>query len=790
MQSFAHAFAPHFPEMATPPSEANAGAQSAVSNIELYVAWANRHLRDIDFTIAIDDLQRADHDPSIAAFLTRLADISKDHLKWIFSSRTHGHLPLTRWQAYGYADAAITADVLRMTSDEANQFARAVRSPATLEQIDEWVDLTQGFPVPLTYAIRVSASRGTADGIMDGTRSVTFRFLAEHVWESLSSEDRLLLELASFLPPLHTHRYEEAGVDNATAIISRLCDDIAFLSLTPAGIFSMHDLFRDFVRQQISSAGLTRQNERLNSAANLLLNSGRFDDGFSLLIEFLSPVELAHTVERFPSANCNIAITRDIVESTGELKVERLGLTLLALHAEHWSWMGDANRAQRYGQEILRRPDASSGQMMSAISSIFRTTNYQGQEVHKYWLSVFPLIFDRLDDADRVWARAYQIMLLSRYPETQGVARSFAREVLSQTSKLSARAHIDVLIVLGVAFFYLNDNVDGIDVLHEAANLAELSSDARERARALNNYGVMLDRVRDARVESIFAPLRDLVERTGSWRFSHTSHWLPAQFYAIQGNLEATIEALALQSATFASEESQKERLSSIRRHCLDLCNLIKEDYRAIIADFNAAVPCKQLDLEYDRFTCAALAYGFLSNTIECEKLLTKIKELRNSSPRFALYSGRETILNEIIALCMVGRWIQARQLNEQFRGKIASLAPLEYALELLCQGPPFLNVSAALEPCLGKPYMGLAALNIKRLIDRHLADHLKQPLTPAEMDVLRMVTAGKSNKEIANARKRSEETVKRQVASLYRKLGVENRTSAVAVARERGILD
>jgi DNA-binding NarL/FixJ family response regulator len=30
---------------------------------------------------------------------------------------------------------------------------------------------------------------------------------------------------------------------------------------------------------------------------------------------------------------------------------------------------------------------------------------------------------------------------------------------------------------------------------------------------------------------------------------------------------------------------------------------------------------------------------------------------------------------------------------------------------------------------------------------------------------------------------------VKRQVASLFRKLGVENRTSAVAIARERGLL-
>jgi DNA-binding NarL/FixJ family response regulator len=56
-------------------------------------------------------------------------------------------------------------------------------------------------------------------------------------------------------------------------------------------------------------------------------------------------------------------------------------------------------------------------------------------------------------------------------------------------------------------------------------------------------------------------------------------------------------------------------------------------------------------------------------------------------------------------------------------------------------------------------------------------------------MEVLRLLGLGKSNKEIAADRSRSVETVKRQVASLYQKLGVENRTGAVAVARSRGLL-
>jgi DNA-binding NarL/FixJ family response regulator len=84
---------------------------------------------------------------------------------------------------------------------------------------------------------------------------------------------------------------------------------------------------------------------------------------------------------------------------------------------------------------------------------------------------------------------------------------------------------------------------------------------------------------------------------------------------------------------------------------------------------------------------------------------------------------------------------------------------------------------------------MGLAALLIERLLERSPAASRTLRLTPAEIEVLRLLVLGKSNKEIAAARARSIDTVKRQIAHIYDKLGVENRTAAVAVARARGLL-
>lgn len=61
--------------------------------------------------------------------------------------------------------------------------------------------------------------------------------------------------------------------------------------------------------------------------------------------------------------------------------------------------------------------------------------------------------------------------------------------------------------------------------------------------------------------------------------------------------------------------------------------------------------------------------------------------------------------------------------------------------------------------------------------------------LSNRERDVLRLVIAGKSNKEIAAALHVTERTVKFHVTSIFNKLGAENRAQAVTIAHERGFV-
>ena len=68
-----------------------------------------------------------------------------------------------------------------------------------------------------------------------------------------------------------------------------------------------------------------------------------------------------------------------------------------------------------------------------------------------------------------------------------------------------------------------------------------------------------------------------------------------------------------------------------------------------------------------------------------------------------------------------------------------------------------------------------------------HQAD---DALTDREIEVLRLVGAGNSNKIIADSLAISEETVKGHVRSILSKLGANDRTHAMTIALNRGIID
>jgi len=68
-------------------------------------------------------------------------------------------------------------------------------------------------------------------------------------------------------------------------------------------------------------------------------------------------------------------------------------------------------------------------------------------------------------------------------------------------------------------------------------------------------------------------------------------------------------------------------------------------------------------------------------------------------------------------------------------------------------------------------------------------ADPLEEPLSGRELAVLKLLAAGRTNKEISGELFIAQGTVKAHVAGVYRKLGVHSRAEAVSRAKDLGLL-
>ncbi len=104
--------------------------------------------------------------------------------------------------------------------------------------------------------------------------------------------------------------------------------------------------------------------------------------------------------------------------------------------------------------------------------------------------------------------------------------------------------------------------------------------------------------------------------------------------------------------------------------------------------------------------------------------------------------------------------------------------------IALLDEGEP-LATQFGMKPLVAK----LAALREKLVARRGGRPDYPDGLTEREVEVLRLVAAGKSNREIGEALVISENTVIRHVSNIFAKAGVSNRAEAAVYATKRGLL-
>lgn len=120
-----------------------------------------------------------------------------------------------------------------------------------------------------------------------------------------------------------------------------------------------------------------------------------------------------------------------------------------------------------------------------------------------------------------------------------------------------------------------------------------------------------------------------------------------------------------------------------------------------------------------------------------------------------------------------------------------ASRQVVEQALESGAAGfipkslPAKSLVNAVKFMAMGERYAPFDYMTARDRVPNH---PLAEKLTSRELQVLKGLTEGKSNKEIARDLNISEPTIKLHMKTLYRKLEAGNRTQAALIAREAGL--
>lgn len=232
--------------------ERNRASETVGADLAL---WMYQHLKGWRGTIAVDDLHVAEKDAEVVRFFVALIERTKTHIRWIISTRSAAGLPVGTWLAYGDCDLMIDERDLCFTTEEAKQAAAAFKLGVREEELRALLELTEGWPTALSFALRTSTRSVDLRSITTMTREMIYQYLAEQVYRSLSEEEREFLEAVSLLSEIDVDVMVAIGFDRARKLIAELRERVAFLYEVRPGVYRCHDLFRDFVLHQLELEG-------------------------------------------------------------------------------------------------------------------------------------------------------------------------------------------------------------------------------------------------------------------------------------------------------------------------------------------------------------------------------------------------------------------------------------------------------------------------------------------------------------------------------------------------------
>ncbi|MBV9333108.1 MAG: AAA family ATPase [Candidatus Eremiobacteraeota bacterium] len=760
--------------------------------------WMHAHLETFAGVVAIDDLHVADADAAIAEFLVALIERTKGSVRWILATRSTGGLPVGTWLAYRDADFPIDEQILRFTFDEAREAADRLRLSIGDEELGELLDLTEGWPAALSFALHSSTRSSELRNVSALTREMIYRLLAEQIYAALSDDERALLDVAIALPVMEVAVLERAGFDTALPTLERLRERTSFIYSEAPGVYQCHDLFREFLRRQTALGGKRSQQAVHAQAAKALEAHGDIEHAIAAYVNAECVTDVvrlleAHGFEFLERARADV-IARAI-DSLDE-KTRRENATILGLQGALHATAGKFARAEslfrralvvgKDDRELVATVSLRLASMLANerrdATELLNVVGDDGQQSASRRVEALSLIAaQRAVAGDSVAARA---------------AVHDAEALLGQVESDSVRARC--LHHIGIAFHYLRSAKLAFEVLTQSAELAadlHLYGIASRANAVLSNLA--LHERDDVALQLEYAEAAAVAATKAGDAFALQTALLQMLGALMrQGEIEKSISIE--QQLTLAKKSDLVGRYLAIFRSQRLAWEGRFSEAHTLVASYWAELP-----YDFDRLVVGSQYALFLaldSKNDASKRILKEMSAAINTISAEGIFRSRSVAVS--ISLCALAEAANKRMSQtDRLLGKIrvngdGFVASVKEVADLIVSR---LRHSGGSEEHTRQSIAGIERAGyadvalLLQAVDRALAACIVEvrssQLTAAEVETLQLLSRGLTPKQIALRKDRSVYTVRVHIANAIAKLRCHGRSEAISAAQRMGLL-
>jgi LuxR family transcriptional regulator, maltose regulon positive regulatory protein len=745
--------------------------------------------------IVLDDYQSI-HTGPIHEGITFLLDHLPPDVHLVITSRSDPALPLHRYRSRGQL-VELRADDLRFTADEVSIFITEMAGVSlSASEIATLESRTEGWAAGLQMAaisLRKKANSSEFVRALAGSNRYILDYLMEEVLKNQTPDvQQFLMETAildRLCPPL-CDALHQPGEGSSQQMLQYLEHENLFvIPLDNEGYwYRYHHLFQDLLLMRLKQSTLERIATLQQSAANWYATNGLISEAVQHYIQgadFERAADLVeqHTLQLFAQGKLD-RLMGWIQKLPTDLSAQRPWLGI------HQAWVmafaGKNSQAESLIQNVIQvsvEQDAlpeERKKLWAEIHGIRALIHITSGEIQK--VLAFADLLDGEIPPDHSFARSVILWSLGFAWRMQGQiskATSAFREVLQ------IGRQINNLWTLSTSF------VDLGMVLRLSGRLREAEATYRE------GLGMMQQSERGGlgfvgRLESFLASVlyeRNELDEAMQWvnaSIVHNEMWSNpnhiAHAYWTKSRILFGMDAGSVEEALAKAEAAAAHTavVPTLRMgvEALRVRFWLKKGRLNDAVKWMEAHPLNREAVQQNNetFEIQALTHARILLAQQHIPAAWKLLEELETSAR---QDGRNNTLIEILTLQALAATSRARAL-ELLESALSLGIPEGYRRVFLDEGQ---NIKPLLEGLRGRTKL------VEPLIGGEQAKPKMDGLTARELDILRGMADGLSNKEIGQKLFISVGTVKAHSAAIYRKLDVANRTEAIARAKDLSLI-